>query len=211
MKKQNDLFQLLLALLCVITIIAGCASKSDSKDNQVKIVRRNEEYIQRVNNGDIKDDDYEGSVYRVTTATIDSLRIKILYGSPGVRKRVIWGRLVPYDTVWVSGALKATAIEFSKDVIIGGKKFKSGKYAFFTIPGRNSWKIVLNTDYHQHNTSDYDIKKDLLRLDVVPDTLLQPTQRLTYSITQGAENDVNIILAWEKLSIPFKVKMSRQK
>ena len=211
MKKQNDLFRILLALLCIITITAGCGSKSGSKDDQVKMVRHNEEYVQRVNSGDIKNDDYEGSVYRVTSATIDSLRVKILYGSPGVRKRVIWGKLVPYDTVWVSGALKATAIEFSKDVIIGGKKFKAGKYAFFTIPGRNNWKIVFNTDYHQHNTSDYDIKKDLLRLDVVPDTLLQPTQRLTYSITKGADNDVNITLAWEKLSIPFKVKVSQHK
>jgi hypothetical protein len=209
MKKKNDLFPLLLAMIYGITIASGCGTGNDPKQDEIKIERHGEEYVQRVNSGDIKEDDYEGSVYRINSTIIDSLRIKILYGSPGVRKRVIWGNVVPYDTVWVSGAIKATAIDFSKDVTIGGKKLRPGKYAFFTIPGRKSWKIIINTDYHQHNTNDYDTKKDLLRLDVVPDTLSQPTERLTYSIKKGAKNDVKITLSWEKLSIPFNVKMNQ--
>jgi len=211
MKNPNDLLRLLLALLSGIITASGCGSKSDANHDQVTIERHGEDYVQRVNNGDIKEDDYEGSVYRILSTTIDSLGIKILYGSPGVRKRVIWGSLVPYDTVWVSGAIKATAIAFSKDVIIGGKKLKSGKYAFFTIPGRKRWKIIINTNYLQHNTSDYDTKKDLLRLDVIPDTLSQPTERLTYSISKGAKNVANIALSWEKLRIAFNVRMSQPK
>lgn len=208
MKKQNNLLPLLMVLVCVITITFGCESKSDLKDDRTKALAYDEGYVQQINNGEIQDDKYEGSVYRVTSATIDSLSIKILYGSPGVRKRIIWGKLVPYDSVWVTGAIKATAIEFSKDVIISGKKLNAGKYAFFTIPGRRSWKIIFNTDYHQHNTSDYDVNKDLLRFDVVPDTLILPTQRLTYSITKEGDNEANVIMAWEKLRILFKVKLS---
>ena len=211
MRKQNNLFALITVFVCMVTVTSGCESKSNAKDDRLKALAYNEEYVQQVNNGKIKDDNYQGSVYRVTSALIDSLQIKILYGSPGVRKRIIWGKLVPYDTVWVSGAIKATAIEFSKDVIIGEKKLKSGKYAFFTIPGRKDWKIVINTDYHQHNASDYDMKKDLLRFDVAPDTLSQPIRRLTYSITKESDNEANITLAWEKLRIAFKVKISEHK
>ena len=39
--------------------------------------------------------------------------VKIIYHSPGVRKRIIWGGLVPYDEVWVTGAHDATTIEFA--------------------------------------------------------------------------------------------------
>lgn len=211
MKKQNNTFQLLFALICVLATTSGCDFQNNSKEDKVKTVKHNEEYVQRVNSGAIKDDDYQGSVYRVTSAIIDSVQITIRYGSPGVRKRVIWGKLVPYDTVWVSGALTATSIEFSKDITIDGKKLKTGRYAFFTIPGRKRWKVIFNKDYQQHNADDYDVKKDVLRLDIVPDTLSQQTRRLTYSILKGVENDIDIALMWEKLSIPFKVKTGNSK
>jgi hypothetical protein len=206
MKKKNDLWQLLSALLFVAITTAGCESNSHPKSNPAKGLHYNEAYVQQVNSGDIEDD-YEGSVYRVTSAIIDSFQIKILYGSPGVRNRVIWGKLVPYDTVWVSGAIKATDIEFSKDVIIGGRILKAGKYALFTIPGRKSWEIVVNTDYQQHNTSDYDIKKDVLRFDVVPDTLPKPVHRLTYTVIKGGTNDATVSLEWENLKVKFNVKL----
>src|SRR5690242_3112371 len=65
--------------------------------------------------------------------------IKINYHSPGVRKRVIWGGLVPYDEVWVTGAHDATTLEVPKAFVVNGKEIPAGKYAFFTIPGKKEW------------------------------------------------------------------------
>src|SRR5687768_13157224 len=50
---------------------------------------------------------------------IGNTDIKINYHSPGVRGRVIWGGLVPYDEVWVTGAHSATTIEVGKHFQVG--------------------------------------------------------------------------------------------
>ncbi len=44
------------------------------------------------------------SIKSMAYALINGDSIKINYHSPGVRKRIIWGGLVPFDEVWVTGA-----------------------------------------------------------------------------------------------------------
>ena len=61
--------------------------------------------------------------------------ISVDYSSPAVRKRRIWGALVPYDKPWRTGANASTKVTFSKDVSIGGKTVPAGSYALLTIPG----------------------------------------------------------------------------
>src|ERR1035437_5918867 len=70
--------------------------------------------------------------------------ISIDYHAPSVKGRTIWGDLVPYDSVWRTGANEATVISFSDDVMIEGKKLAAGKYAIFTIPGKAEWTIIFN-------------------------------------------------------------------
>src|SRR4029077_5149846 len=76
-------------------------------------------------------------------------KVNIEYHSPGVKGRTIWGNLVPYDSVWRTGANEATTIDFSTNVIIGGTKVKAGKYALFTIPGKDTWTIIINSEADQ--------------------------------------------------------------
>ena len=50
--------------------------------------------------------------------------VKILYHRPGVKERVIWGDLVPFDggdpRPWRAGANENTVIAFSHDVKVNG-------------------------------------------------------------------------------------------
>ena len=60
--------------------------------------------------------------------------VKIVYCRPGVKGREIWGKLVPYGMApggkesnnkpypWRGGANENTTIEFSKNVLVEGKK-----------------------------------------------------------------------------------------
>src|SRR5688500_13027117 len=45
--------------------------------------------------------------------TIGMTDVKVTYGAPAVKERIIWGNLVPYDKVWRAGANEATTVEFS--------------------------------------------------------------------------------------------------
>jgi hypothetical protein len=94
--------------------------------------------------------------------------IKVAYGRPQVKGRKVFGGLVPFDSLWRTGAGDCTSIELKEEVIIGDKKMAPGKYALFTIPRANEWVIILNTDVSLHGSFGYDQKKDAHRFSVKP-------------------------------------------
>jgi hypothetical protein len=134
--------------------------------------------------------------------------IKILYYSPAVRGRIIWGGLVPRDRVWVTGAHSATSIEFSRDLVIDGKTVAAGKYAFFTIPTKKDWTIVINKNWRQHLTDQYDEKQDVIRITVAPEMEDRNQERLRYVIEKESDSEGEVVMYWEKIeiSLPFRVK-----
>ena len=97
---------------------------------------------------------------------VNGTDVKVKYGSPSVKGRTIYGDLVPYDQVWRTGANEATTIEFSKDVTINGKNLAKGKYALFTIPGKDSWEIIFNKNAEQWGAFKYNKDLDALRIRV---------------------------------------------
>ncbi len=139
-------------------------------------------YADSVNAGFITDDSFKGSARRDARTMINGAEIAINYGSPGKRGRVLWNGLVSYNQVWVSGSHWATAVHFGREVIVAGERIAEGTYALFTIPGEEMWTIILNENYDQHLAEDYDESLDVARLEVKPNTLDAPVQRLTYSI-----------------------------
>ncbi|ULQ58239.1 DUF2911 domain-containing protein [Flavihumibacter rivuli] len=147
------------------------------------------------------------SIKSMAIGVVGTDSITIAYHSPGVRKRVIWGGLVPLDEVWVTGAHNATAITFHKPLLIGGITIAPGKYAIFTIPGQDKWIFILNKNWNQHLASEYDQKDDLVRLEVKP-VPHEHTERLQYLVEPVKGNDGQIVFLWEKLKwvVPFSSK-----
>jgi hypothetical protein len=158
---------------------------------------------QATNNPNAKKDTTKKSMKAVVVGKIGKAAITINYYSPGVRNRIIWGGVVPYNEVWVTGAHSATNFEIDKDFIIANTKVKAGKYAIFTIPGKDEWTFILNKNYQQHLADDYNIKEDIVRYKVKALVLDEPLERLQYFV----ENN-KIVIAWEKikLEIPVTVK-----
>ncbi|MFL1894803.1 DUF2911 domain-containing protein [Aquimarina sp. 2-A2] len=141
-------------------------------------------------------------------ATIGNAHIHIDYSSPEVRDRMIFGGLLAYDQVWQAGAHMATWIETDTDLEIDGKELKAGKYGFFTIPSKEEWTIILNSNWNQHGKDEYDEKDDVIRFKVTPIIADSLKEHLEYSIHKISDTEGDITLAWEKVKvvIPFKVK-----
>lgn len=135
---------------------------------------------------------------------IQGENVTINYYSPGVRQRVIWGGLVPYQKVWVTGAHDATNIEVGKPFIIGKVEIPAGKYAIFTIPDKKEWILIINKNWQQHLSSKYDEKDDVVRLKVKP-RKNDHTERLQYFIERIKKNKARIAMEWEKLRIDFPI------
>lgn len=148
------------------------------------------------------------SIAQEEHAQIGDTHITILYSAPAVHGRVIWGGLVPYNEVWVTGAHRATSFEIDREFKAGGKKIPAGKYAIFTIPGKEKWTIIFNKNWDQHLTDDYAEKDDVLRIEVKPVILPAVQERLNYSITELSEKEAILSISWETLKVGLTLKLN---
>lgn len=132
------------------------------------------------------------------------------YSSPGVKGRKIWGALVPFDRPWRTGANAATKLTASRDFTFGGKPVPAGSYALYTIPGKTTWQVALNSNT-EASGNDFDAKKDVVRVTVTP-TPIKGRERLTFLFSGTTDEGARIELEWEKLrvTVPITVATKQQ-
>ncbi|MFC0264845.1 DUF2911 domain-containing protein [Fontibacter flavus] len=138
-------------------------------------------------------------------ANIGSNHIHIDYSAPSVRGRKIFGGLVAFDEVWVTGAHSATNISFNEDLLIEGKVIPAGKYALFTIPGIDTWTVIINTNYEQHLTDDYDPAKDVARWKLENRTLEEEEEQLTFQVVSVNQDSGYIEFRWSDRSFRLNI------
>lgn len=154
----------------------------------------------------LRADTSKKSIPSMAFALVNNDSIAIRYHSPAVRGRIIWGGLVPWGEVWVTGAHNATRLELPFDISMNGKKIPKGRYALFTIPSKDAWTIIINANWNQHLAWDYDPKDDLVRMTVRPKKTSH-LERLQYFIGMKDQQKGSITMRWEKLSVswPFEL------
>jgi hypothetical protein len=157
--------------------------------------------------------------------------ITITYSRPGVKGRKIWGDplpgqkaqgeatldnqnerpkdapIVPWGHVWRTGANEATMFVVSDDVLINGQKLPAGTYSLHTIPTKDEWTIVFNGTANQWGSFDYDAAKDLLRVKAKPQWVNDSEEWLTYSVDPVGDDSAQVNIRWEKVNVPFTVKV----
>lgn len=195
--------------LVLIGILSSCSNvktnnPEEAKESVSQVTAPAEQDIHAIAEQNATDT-LKGSLKAKAMGTIGDAGITINYYSPAVRGRVIWGGLVPFDNVWVTGAHRATNIEFNQEVIIGGINIAPGMYALFTIPGKEEWTIIINRNWDQHLTDDYDPKKDIVRIKVKPETKSVNQERLRYLVEAESDTQGEVVIYWEKLKVSLPV------
>jgi len=150
---------------------------------------------------------YQVSPAASVSQTVGLTDISVSYHRPGVKGRVIWGKLVPYDKVWRAGANEATTVSFGDDVTIAGKLVKAGMYAFFVTPHQGEWTVILNSEGKQWGAFRYDSTKDVVKFSAKPEPAPNE-ERLSYSFTDLTGTSVKLVLRWEKISLPITIDVN---
>ncbi len=132
------------------------------------------------------------------------LTISVFYNRPFKKGRVIFGGLVPYGKTWRTGANEATVFETSKDLLIGDKKLKAGKYSLWTVPNEQRWTVVFNStipnwgiDVMNNGEAARDPKHDVLVIDVPVMWTDKEFEQFTISI-ERADDMLELVFAWDK-------------
>ncbi len=147
----------------------------------------------------------------ISSARYKDTYLKITYSQPHKRERIIFGKLVPYGEVWRTGANEATEMTISRDILINNIPLKAGTYSLFTIPERDSWIIIINSELGLWGSYNYNSKMDVIRF-TAPVQLMQGAVYEPFSIMIDQKNDkAEIILAWDTVQVRIPVQFNEPK
>ena len=134
--------------------------------------------------------------------------VKIEYSRPAMRGRTIMGDLVPYGSLWRTGANKNTTLSFSDPVMVGGQALASGTYALFTRPGKSLWEVFFyNETENSGLPKEWKPESIVAVIEVPTQSLVEPVESFTISINELTNTGANIHLSWEntRVTLPLEV------
>jgi len=142
------------------------------------------------------------SVRDTARAAVGGADVWVDYSRPMKRGREIFGNVVPWNTVWRTGANAATQLNTSADLVIGGATVPAGKYTLWTLPTPTGWKLIINKQTGQWGTV-YDPAQDLVRVDAKVEALATPVEQFVVTFEPNA-----IVFTWDKtrVSVPVSKK-----
>ena len=131
--------------------------------------------------------------------------IGLSYGRPFRRGRKIFGGVVPYDSVWRTGAGDLTKLKLPYDVRFGKVTIPKGEYGIYTIPREDGWTLIFNADFTRWPTEP-NRSRDLALIPLRVRTIAQPADQFTITIDPMAGGGI-IKFTWDETEAyaPFKI------
>jgi len=132
--------------------------------------------------------------------------LHILYGKPYKRGRQIFGGLVGFGHVWVTGAHRATELVVTVPVTVGGRSLEPGVYSLFTTPQPEQWTLHLNRALGMHLADEYDPGLDVLTVDLTPTTLDAPVEAFTIDFVPVADG-ADLRIRWDRTAVTVPIRL----
>ncbi len=135
--------------------------------------------------------------------------ITVEYCRPSKKNRLIFGyekekALVPFDRWWRTGANEATLISFENDMLVGNQIIKAGNYSLFTIPSKEQWTFIINSEVGQWGLS-YDPNNDVLKTTAKSQKKVDNTEMFTISLKDN-DNGTDLQLEWDNTYVILPLK-----
>jgi hypothetical protein len=130
--------------------------------------------------------------------------VKVRYSRPFIRGRSIWGVVVPYDSVWRTGANAATVLSCGTDVMLGDTRIPKGTYTLYSIPSERSLTLIVSKK--GPGRAQYDKDQDLARIELkrnFASTIIDPF-RMWFEEEAGGTQRFNIGWADRLYSVTMK-------
>lgn len=130
------------------------------------------------------------------SATLNGKTVTVKYSAPSIRGRKVMGELVPYGTIWRTGANAATTLVTGANLKIGTLTVPAGTYTLYTLPSASKWLLIVNKQTGQWGT-EYKMNQDLGRTPMTSAQVSKPqeTMSISFEKTEGATTQLHV--KWE--------------
>ncbi len=126
----------------------------------------------------------------------DGKTLTVVYSSPRMKGRKIFGELVPFGKVWRTGANEATSFVTNTGIAVGGQSIPAGSYTVFTIPNPDKWTLIISKKTGEWGIPYPGEADDAARADMKVSKLSSPVENFTISFDQAGSN-CTMHLDWE--------------
>lgn len=150
------------------------------------------------------------SPYDSVTVDVTGQALKICYGRPSAQGREIFGGLVPYGTLWRTGANEPTILHVSFDAEIAGLRVPPGSYSLYTVPQESGeWELIINRSTsqwgHPSSYTDEVRAQELGRAPIRTERMDQAVELFTIR-GEPADGGADILLEWERTRARIPVR-----
>jgi hypothetical protein len=122
--------------------------------------------------------------------------ITVNYGSPAVRGRTVWGGvLIPFDTIWRTGANEAAHLATSKTIQFGDVTLAPGLYTVWIQHTQSGTSLILSKQVGQWGTN-YNPANDLGRVAMTLANAPEHVEDFTITVRALPQGRGAIDFAW---------------
>ena len=145
------------------------------------------------------------------TFTVAEKQVKVCYGRPSSRGRVmLGGSAVPYGKLWRTGANEPTIFYTPIPLNVAGVAVKPGVYSLYTVPGPAEWEVIVNratSQWGEESNYTAEVKaQEIGRAKVKTEAATKPVETFTIRVEPAASKSASLILEWEKTRVKVPVQ-----
>ena len=135
--------------------------------------------------------------------------IQVFYSRPQKKGRMVFGDLLKDGEVWRLGANEATEIVFYKDIKVGDKDLRRGRYAMFAKLNGESWDIIFSKDYPIWGAANRDETKDVASVSVPVTREDEIVEALAIIFEEKSETSAHMIIGWDQTRATIPVSWEK--
>ncbi|HXI19643.1 MAG TPA: DUF2911 domain-containing protein [Gemmatimonadales bacterium] len=134
--------------------------------------------------------------------TVGPARVEVCYGRPSARGRTVFGKLVPYDSLWRAGANEPTRLYTDQTITLAGITLQPGRYSLYAIPRPDSWTVFVSRSVlHWGNDISPGVRAQEVGSARVP---VEPLETPVETLTVTLQRDT-LAFAWERTRVTLPI------
>lgn len=134
-------------------------------------------------------------------------QVRVTYGRPQMKGRVIFGDLLKYGEMWRLGANETTEITFYEKVKVGDTEIKPGKYGIMARVHKDKWEFIIHTDIPSWGHFGHDDATNVATISVPVEKSPAKVEALSILFDKKDEKNVHMIVAWDQVMARLPIQL----